>query len=520
MEFFYDNIYVKRKILVQGGAFELPQYGLFAIKGKNGVGKSLLLNNLFDIKRKEGISSILVDQSSNRIIENETIYYNIWGEQKKTFRNEKIESLLAHSAKELSGGEKRLICLFRGLLSDANLVFIDEPTNDLDFISTQKLIELLCNLKTTKLIIVITHDDRIDKYLDGTLIITERELKSDSVKIENNKAYFPIEKRKTKETNKYIKRQFRFGYFSILTALILLTVLLFSGLKIRNFKSDKIESIPQNQVDIFVPVSEYYLKNKESTLPISYMRLFDNENSILDTAKELPKNDEFKRGDVNFFLDLKSTENYTVYDLEYYDTKLHESYIVMNDYFTEDQINGTVSTDSNYKLVYCSVKLNNGYTFADFVHDNNFKQLMDGNYYIRSNDVIELINSANRLNIQKESISLIVGTAVIMLVLEIIYYCLYLSSKSITIRIYRNMGFDDSVIKNSITQKINTQKSMMIFFSFLMIIILYQTLVEKIGSLIWIIWLLTGLCYLFNMLLVTIIRNKKILKILDWRYRC
>ena len=56
----------------------------------------------------------------------------------------------------LSGGEKKLVALATVLAMDPEALLLDEPTNDLDQDARQRLIDILCDLPTARM--VISHD--------------------------------------------------------------------------------------------------------------------------------------------------------------------------------------------------------------------------------------------------------------------------------------------------------------------------------------------------------------------------
>lgn len=182
----------------------LPSKGLVFIIGKSGSGKSTLLNIL------SGLDSFTSGE----------IYYNDFTYKKKntkkfdklhayefgfvfqdyclieelsvkdnialgTLKNEseckrEINNLLElvglkkygnKLAKELSGGEKQRIALARALIKKPNVVFCDEPTGNLDMISSEKVLKVLKKASKNALIIVVTHN--IDSaYLYGDRIIS------------------------------------------------------------------------------------------------------------------------------------------------------------------------------------------------------------------------------------------------------------------------------------------------------------------------------------------------------------
>ena len=66
------------------------------------------------------------------------------------------------SGTNLSGGQCQLISLTRAILKDAPIVFLDEPSNNLDNTSVNKLKLILSSWASkNKIIIVITHDKRL-----------------------------------------------------------------------------------------------------------------------------------------------------------------------------------------------------------------------------------------------------------------------------------------------------------------------------------------------------------------------
>lgn len=64
-----------------------------------------------------------------------------------------FERRLTH---RLSGGEKKLVALATVLAMEPEALLLDEPTNDLDRDARQRLIDILCDLPTARM--VISHD--------------------------------------------------------------------------------------------------------------------------------------------------------------------------------------------------------------------------------------------------------------------------------------------------------------------------------------------------------------------------
>lgn len=66
----------------------------------------------------------------------------------------------------LSGGEKKRVCIARGLLKPADIYIFDEPTNDLDAKNANNVIKSINKLKDNAIVIVVSHDERVMKKAD------------------------------------------------------------------------------------------------------------------------------------------------------------------------------------------------------------------------------------------------------------------------------------------------------------------------------------------------------------------
>ncbi len=93
----------------------------------------------------------------------------------ETFAMEKLYNRKFNEARQqnlenmLSGGEKKRVCIARGLLKPADIYIFDEPTNDLDAKNARNVIKSIEALKKDAIVIVVSHDDRVMKRAD-TLI--------------------------------------------------------------------------------------------------------------------------------------------------------------------------------------------------------------------------------------------------------------------------------------------------------------------------------------------------------------
>jgi phosphate transport system ATP-binding protein len=71
---------------------------------------------------------------------------------------DEVRSRLQDSALELSGGQQQRLCIARALAVEPEVVLMDEPASALDPIATQKIEELIHQLKKKYTIIIVTHN--------------------------------------------------------------------------------------------------------------------------------------------------------------------------------------------------------------------------------------------------------------------------------------------------------------------------------------------------------------------------
>jgi phosphate transport system ATP-binding protein len=71
---------------------------------------------------------------------------------------EELKDRLQDSALGLSGGQQQRLCIARALAVEPEVVLMDEPCSALDPIATQKIEELIHELKEKYTIIIVTHN--------------------------------------------------------------------------------------------------------------------------------------------------------------------------------------------------------------------------------------------------------------------------------------------------------------------------------------------------------------------------
>lgn len=85
----------------------------------------------------------------NEVAENCLKHAGLW---------EEVKDRLKEPAVSLSGGQQQRLCIARTIAVSPEIILMDEPTSALDPISTQKIEELIFNLKKEFTILVVTHN--------------------------------------------------------------------------------------------------------------------------------------------------------------------------------------------------------------------------------------------------------------------------------------------------------------------------------------------------------------------------
>jgi ATP-binding cassette ChvD family protein len=175
-------------VLFENVNFSLPPGGIVGVIGPNGAGKTTLFRLITDVEKPDAgelrvgptVKIAHVDQSRDSLPDTETIWQAIsGGEEIMRLANREVNSRAycaqfgftgADQSKKvgvLSGGERNRVHLARLLKSGANLILLDEPTNDLDVNSIRALEEGLENFAGCA--VIVSHDrwflDRVATHI-------------------------------------------------------------------------------------------------------------------------------------------------------------------------------------------------------------------------------------------------------------------------------------------------------------------------------------------------------------------
>jgi len=107
---------------------------------------------------------------------------------------------LDKTALMISGGQQQRLCIARALMLEPRIILFDEPCSALDYISTLKIEELLCQLKENYTIIIVTHNmEQAKRIADFTAFFYQGEV------MECNATFDLFSFPKLELTDKYVK---------------------------------------------------------------------------------------------------------------------------------------------------------------------------------------------------------------------------------------------------------------------------------------------------------------------------
>ena len=191
------NFSVNKKFFFKNLSANLSVKGITIILGPNGSGKSLLIRILRGlIKAQDGEISIKLNNqrpnigylSQNITFLRRNVFRNLSYPMEikgydRNYINDRITSLLKYfhflgkeniSARMLSKGNKQYLSFIRTLVTQPNLLILDEPSSNLDMESTKRIEKFLLKQKKNMKIIMVTHDlFQAKRLADEILFINE-----------------------------------------------------------------------------------------------------------------------------------------------------------------------------------------------------------------------------------------------------------------------------------------------------------------------------------------------------------
>ncbi|MHC9544843.1 MAG: ABC transporter ATP-binding protein [Vulcanimicrobiota bacterium] len=174
------------------GCLDRPTKGKYLIEGTDVSGLSR--NQLADIRNKkigfvfQGYNLL----SKTTALENAELplYYNreisYSTREKNTMALEALDSVglqgrYHHQTHQLSGGQQQRVAIARALINRPSLILADEPTGNLDTITSLEIIKIFQDLNSSKgiTIVLVTHSDEISQYAKRLVVFRDGKIKDD-----------------------------------------------------------------------------------------------------------------------------------------------------------------------------------------------------------------------------------------------------------------------------------------------------------------------------------------------------
>ena len=325
-------------IALDGVNFKIPSKGLYFITGESGSGKSTLLNvlggldkidsgsikignlNLENLSKKELVKYRntcvgFIFQDYNLFLE-----YNVYDNVKLALElsnqnnNTNIDEILKRvglydlrlrNINELSGGQRQRVAIARALVKNPEIILADEPTGNLDSVTSRQIMALLKEISTDKCVIVVTHDKTLarefgngfitmqdGKVITDTIVALKDDDKNILLRTSNFKSRYAL-----KFTLHNMKmKPVKFVMTTLLTAFALTLVCLmftfvlfdkneYAKTVLTKHNVDKIALIPATcSVDISYPDSANcnyrYFETGDATLKLGSPTYYDRDNEF------------------------------------------------------------------------------------------------------------------------------------------------------------------------------------------------------------------------------------------------
>ena len=206
----YDNI-----ITLENVNFEIKEKTFITIIGPNGGGKTTLIRSIlgfitpskgkiikdknlkigyvpqknnFEEKFPINVKTVILSGILNKKIK---FFYNYSKKDNnhlnETLKKLNIEKLKNKQINELSGGELQKILIARAIISNPNLLILDEPFSNIDASSTNEYYQVLERLSKSMSILIVSHDiGTIISHTDDVICVNKNVHYHKDNKLSNN----------------------------------------------------------------------------------------------------------------------------------------------------------------------------------------------------------------------------------------------------------------------------------------------------------------------------------------------
>ena len=90
----------------------------------------------------------------------------------------KEQTVIGEAGQRVSGGENQRLSIARALAKNREILILDEPTKSLDRKNSEKIINLINQIKKNKTIICVSHDESVFEGFDEIFELSDGKLKN------------------------------------------------------------------------------------------------------------------------------------------------------------------------------------------------------------------------------------------------------------------------------------------------------------------------------------------------------
>ncbi len=194
------HVYLGQSHVLQGVSFSVPEGGVTAVLGRNGVGKTTTLRALMGLVQPRGRATLagadLTKLPTHEIVrlgvgyvpEDREVFAGLTVEEnlRLAVRNgaarydlvyelfPELEERGGQRAGTLSGGQQQMVAIARALLNENRVLLVDEPTKGLAPLLVAQVAEVLAKVSETETILLVEQNLRVVERLARDAIVLDQ----------------------------------------------------------------------------------------------------------------------------------------------------------------------------------------------------------------------------------------------------------------------------------------------------------------------------------------------------------